>query len=59
MKKTYIAPALHTMELGTELLTTIACSAGRTTGGFKSAENENVSNESIWDNNTWGAADED
>ncbi len=56
MKKTYIAPFLRTVELGSEAIMTLAISGDQTTSGF-SAENED-SESSIWSNDSWSAADE-
>lgn len=59
MKKKYIAPTLHSMELGSETICLDATS-GRTTSGFQSSKNENEAapTESIW-NGSWNEADED
>lgn len=57
MKKTYIAPSLRTVELGSEAIMTLAISSDQTTGGF-SAENED-NESSVWSSDSWSAADED
>lgn len=59
MKKTYIAPALHSVELGAEALC-VQVGSAHATSGFKSSkyETDDDSSESIWDG-SWKGVDED
>lgn len=59
MKKTYIAPALHSVELGADALC-VQVGSTHATSGFYSGKNEadDTSSESIWDG-SWKGIDED
>lgn len=62
MKKTYISPVLHTVELCSDS-TILTESSWNNVDSNKempsfSSQNKNTGSP-IWDNNSWGAADED
>ncbi len=60
MKKTYITPALHTVELGAESLMTTIDSGGVNNKKPTDDSDENLfSNGSIWDSSNWSGADEE
>ncbi len=60
MKKTYNAPVLRTVEIGSEAMMTLAVSAdpNQSTNGNFSADNFDAET-SVWDSDSWSAADED
>ncbi len=60
MKKTYIAPTLHSVELGSESICDVLVTSGHTTSTFKSSkyDTDDNSSESIWDG-SWKGIDED
>ncbi len=60
MKKTYITPALRTMELGAESLMTTIASGGVNNKKPSVDDNDNLfSAGSAWDSEQWSQADED
>lgn len=62
MKKTYISPALRTIELGSEnaiLNDSTRSSVGVNTTQTGSSLKSKKSGSPIWDNNLWGTADKD